>query len=250
MGAIEWTKDMVGVMDDVGDFADKTAKEMKKLKPFMLRLELAGDDLVKKLELAEAEGDIKKVKRLLDSSNFDRPKLIGKTLTSKLAGILSSLSRMRSKAGKLEPSIRGRAKSLIDDAEKAVMIVMRDNSELIKQVSSSQREVRAASRRTASLIAGGAVASAVAVGLYGRPMRSAFRDAFHSFERTLQSATRGLMGGIHVLRNEVVLGHEEAQRRAMDAERERYRLQRESDEWFAARRELARQNELDNPRRR
>lgn len=240
MGAIEWTKDMLGIMDDVGDFAVKTAKVLRRVDPLINKLEQAGKKLGDKLDAAEKEGDLKKVKRLLDNADFNRPRLIGKTVSKKLNDALGDIRALKGKMKKLDPSVRAKALALVEGAEDDLLRAMRDNAELIGEISDAQRDVKARSRRTAALITGGTLTLAAAgVGsiVYGNVLRSFLTGMlFRGGQNYLsQAGTRLAQAGEETVRTRAAAQLEmerQQENRERDAEAARNTRQRQLQEQY------------------
>ena len=92
----EWIKDLVGILDDAGDYIDRVKDEMESINPVVTQLNQETGKIKQTLEMIRHSQDAELIKDLFTRLDLDRPFLFGKAIGKKLVNAQKELQSLKS----------------------------------------------------------------------------------------------------------------------------------------------------------
>ena len=159
----EWIKDLVGILDDAGDYIDRVKDEMESINPVVTQLNQETGKIKQTLEMIRHSQDAELIKDLFTRLDLDRPFLFGKAIGKKLVNAQKELQSLKSHlAGQKDRVIAKVAMPVVDQAINRLDRVFREHGDMLKQISTLQMQRKVAIREVLNKIAkGGAMAAGV-----------------------------------------------------------------------------------------
>lgn len=188
--ALEWLKDLVGIIDDAKDIVDRVDDIMGDVEPIAKKLKQDGDELAKAVEEIKRSDDPDVAKRILDRLDVKRPFLLGKTMSQKLDKATNDLVDLRQRVVTLDDQLKTSGLHIVDRALDSIRKLHEKNFEAIKLISEIQEEHRDSHRKVVKIIGGAVVGAAVTTGIVGFILAlSAKTIAFRALTSSLLSGT-------------------------------------------------------------
>ncbi len=142
MGLFESLKDALGILDDAGDYLDRAAKELARVRPLASKLERITDEFTEVIERVRKTGSTEPIEKF----DFKRPLIFGKTVGEKIKSAVDDLQSLKSRLRRALPEIRARVGSFVDDTLSQVKKMESKHSDVIKALSELQAKRRSTVR--------------------------------------------------------------------------------------------------------
>jgi len=197
MGVWEGIKDILGILDDAGDYVDRVKSEMEPINQLVTQLDREAKEIEHTLNMIRQSDDSDLAKDLLVKLDLNRPLLFGKAIGKRLVNARKELNDLkRHLSQRKAKAFKATVMPVITTAMRRLDHIFRQHGDMLKQISTLQVQRKKAIRAVLKIIAkGGVIAAGVSLisviaGMFGGVMgvvgsSMVVSDAVATFTRTL-----------------------------------------------------------------